>query len=50
MKKLFIFDLYGTLLNTIADLARSTNHALRKLEYPTHEMEEYNLATHQYLM
>ena len=28
MKKLIIFDLDGTLLNTIADLAQSTNHAL----------------------
>ena len=27
MKKLIIFDLDGTLLNTIADLAQSTNHA-----------------------
>ena len=28
MKKLIIFDLDGTLLNTIADLAHSTNHCL----------------------
>lgn len=42
MKKLIIFDLDGTLLNTIADLANSTNHALRKLGYPTHEVEAYN--------
>lgn len=41
MKKLIIFDLDGTLLNTIADLAQSTNHALRVLGYPTHEDSEY---------
>ena len=37
-----IFDLDGTLLNTIADLAQSTNHALAALGYPTHKEEEYN--------
>lgn len=42
MKKLVIFDLDGTLLNTIADLAHSTNYALQKLGYPTHEPEKYN--------
>ena len=42
MKKLVIFDLDGTLLNTIADLAQSTNHALAALGYPTHKEEEYN--------
>ena len=42
MKKLIIFDLDGTLLNTIADLAQSTNHALAALGYPTHKEEEYN--------
>ncbi len=41
MKKLIIFDLDGTLLNTIADLAQSTNHALRILGYPTHEEPTY---------
>lgn len=41
MKKLVIFDLDGTLLNTIADLAHSTNYALSKLGYPTHEAEQY---------
>lgn len=43
MKRLVIFDLDGTLLNTIADLAQSTNHALQALGYPTHQTEEYNL-------
>ena len=42
MKKLIIFDLDGTLLNTIADLAHSTNHALQVLGYPTHEVASYN--------
>lgn len=41
MKKLAIFDLDGTLLNTIADLAAATNHALSYFNYPTHETEEY---------
>ena len=41
MKKLVIFDLDGTLINTIADLAQSTNHALRVLGYPTHEEDSY---------
>ena len=39
MKKLVIFDLDGTLLDTIADLAVATNHALEQLGYPTHETE-----------
>ena len=43
MKRLVIFDLDGTLLNTIADLTQSTNHALQALGYPTHQTEEYNL-------
>lgn len=42
MKKLIIFDLDGTLLNTIADLASSTNYALKTLGYPTHEVSAYN--------
>ena len=42
MKRLVIFDLDGTLLNTIADLAQSTNHALSRLGYPTHEVDKYN--------
>lgn len=41
MKKLAIFDLDGTLLNTIADLAQSTNYALKTLGYPTHEEKAY---------
>ena len=41
MKKLVIFDLDGTLLNTIADLAQSTNHALEACGFPTHPVESY---------
>lgn len=41
MKKLVIFDLDGTLLNTIADLAAATNQALQHYGYPTHEVEAY---------
>ncbi len=41
MKHLVIFDLDGTLLNTIADLAQSTNYALRELGFPTHEEDAY---------
>ena len=41
MKKLVIFDLDGTLLNTIADLAAATNHALTQFGYPTHSTDAY---------
>ena len=41
MKKLAIFDLDGTLLNTLADLAAATNYALGKLGYPTHKTDAY---------
>lgn len=41
MKKLVIFDLDGTLLNTIADLAAATNHALQHFGYPTHPTDAY---------
>ncbi|MDP4238296.1 MAG: HAD family hydrolase [Bacteroidota bacterium] len=41
MKNLLIFDLDGTLLNTVADLAESTNYALRLCGFPTHEAEAY---------
>src|SRR3712207_6901446 len=34
--------LFRSLLNTIADLANSTNYALNKLGYPTHEVAKYN--------
>ena len=41
MVKLAVFDLDGTLLNTIEDLANSVNYALDVLGYPTHEVEAY---------
>lgn len=41
MKKLVIFDLDGTLLNTIADLAAATNYALQTCGYPTHDTDAY---------
>ena len=42
MKKLVIFDLDGTLLNTIADLGNACNHALRELGYSEHALSTYN--------
>lgn len=41
MKRLVVFDLDGTLLNTIEDLAASTNYALAQCGYPAHDVDEY---------
>ncbi|MGM9798076.1 MAG: HAD family hydrolase [Parabacteroides sp.] len=41
MKKLVIFDLDGTLLDTIDDLAASTNYALQVCGFPAHEVNAY---------
>ena len=41
MKKLVIFDLDGTLVNTIADLADSVNYALQILGYPAQPYEKF---------
>ena len=41
MKKLVIFDLDGTLLDTIEDLGNATNHALRTLGFPERHRDEY---------
>lgn len=40
MKKAVIFDLDGTLLNTLDDLADSTNYALSRFGYPTRTIDE----------
>lgn len=39
--KLILFDLDGTLLDTIEDLAEAVNHALRVRGLPLHSLEEY---------
>lgn len=41
MKKLVIFDLDGTLLDTIEDLGEATNHALRVCGFPEHSLSAY---------
>lgn len=41
--KLIIFDLDGTLLNTIDDLGEAVNHAMRLRNFPLHTHDEYKL-------
>ncbi|MDE6653599.1 MAG: HAD family hydrolase [Muribaculaceae bacterium] len=41
MKSLVIFDLDGTLLNTIDDLGTAVNHALNSMGYPVHAISSY---------
>lgn len=41
MTKLIIFDLDGTLLDTIDDLANSVNHALKQYNFATHPADAY---------
>lgn len=41
MYKCVIFDLDGTLLNTLEDLADAGNYALEQLGFHTHEIEKY---------
>lgn len=43
MTKLAIFDLDGTLLDTVQDLGEATNHALRTLGFKEREGEEYKI-------
>ncbi len=38
-----LFDLDGTLLNTLADIARAMNTALAERNLPTHEVDAYRL-------
>ena len=40
---LIIFDLDGTILNTLEDLATSGNHILARHGYPTHPTEAYKM-------
>lgn len=41
MFKVAIFDLDGTLLNTLDDLANACNYALNKFNFPIHEVDKY---------
>lgn len=43
MKKLIIFDLDGTLLDTISDLGTAVNYALERNAFPTHPLSVYNM-------
>ena len=36
----YIFDMDGTILNTIEDLTDSTNYTMEKMGYPLHTIEE----------
>ncbi len=38
-----IFDLDGTLLDTLADIAAAANEVLQSLAYPSHDIEQYRL-------
>ena len=44
MKKLLIFDLDGTLLNTLEDLKNAVNHALLLKNYPERSLEDIRKA------
>ena len=41
-KKLAVFDLDGTLADTLEDLATAVNYGLIKLGYPVHHIDQYN--------
>lgn len=40
--KLAIFDLDGTLINSLADIAEATNFAMRELGFPEHPVNNFN--------
>lgn len=42
MIKLVIFDLDGTLLNSIEDIADALNASLEEMGYPVHKLSEFN--------
>lgn len=42
MYKLVVFDLDGTLCNTLSDLASAVNNALESVGLPTHATDRYN--------
>ena len=39
--KTIIFDLDGTLLDTLADLADSANYTMKQMGYPAHPLDSY---------
>lgn len=39
--KAIIFDLDGTLIDSLEDLCNAANRVLKKNNFPTHGMEEY---------
>lgn len=41
MRKLAFFDMDGTLLDTLSDIAAACNYALAEGGFPAHEVEEY---------
>ncbi len=43
MYNLVIFDLDGTLLNTLGDLAAAGNYTLGQMGYPVHALERYKM-------
>ena len=43
MIKLVIFDLDGTLIDTMEDIANACNHALEKCGCPARRLDEYNM-------
>ncbi len=43
MIKAVIFDLDGTLVNSLSDLADSTNYALKQFGFPPHKLQEFKM-------